>query len=261
MSFIAMLNARERNHLGLSTFEGSTSDPSWKRHLDVNPRTTSSFWSPRPQSMVSLEDAVSPFFANFLIDLYSHFLPRSNFPLNSWRKGIRPFMRCNIGLPPLRWRTGPSLIIAEKIHETNTQIHYSLLTLFTVVFLRITLSAGSMDSIHFSIVYHQQATLLQLYSTYHSLSLHYITGTLSLLAQIIFCMCMYVFLLFGLLGILFAVGVTDIGSWCTSGNYINLRASIDLVEIQCTNAVLASGAHQELAPICYQSACTSRGIH
>jgi hypothetical protein len=60
LSFIAMLNARERNHLGLSTFEGSASDPSWKRHLDVNPRTTSSFWSPRPQSMVSLEDAQFP---------------------------------------------------------------------------------------------------------------------------------------------------------------------------------------------------------
>lgn len=152
MSFIAMLNARERNHLGLSTFEGSASDPSWKRHLDVIPRTTSSFWSPRPQSMVSLEDAVGPFFADCLIDLYSHFLPCSNFPLNSWRKGIRPFMRCNIGIPPLRWRTDPTLIIAEKIHEIDTQTYYSLLALFTVASLRIILSAGSMDSIHFSIV-------------------------------------------------------------------------------------------------------------
>ncbi|KIM35392.1 hypothetical protein M413DRAFT_349033 [Hebeloma cylindrosporum] len=60
VSFIAMLNARERNHLGFSTFEVSATDPSWKRHLDIIDHTTSSFWSPRPQSMVSLEAAHFP---------------------------------------------------------------------------------------------------------------------------------------------------------------------------------------------------------
>lgn len=58
VSFISMLNARERSRLGLSTLEGSGSEPSWRRHLMAH--TTSSFWSPRPVSMVSFDAARSP---------------------------------------------------------------------------------------------------------------------------------------------------------------------------------------------------------
>ncbi|KAF8956754.1 hypothetical protein BDZ97DRAFT_1925126 [Flammula alnicola] len=57
-SFIAMLNARERKIPGMTLYELSNSDPSWKRQ--INHRTTSSFWSPRPQSMESLESPRSP---------------------------------------------------------------------------------------------------------------------------------------------------------------------------------------------------------
>jgi hypothetical protein len=57
-SFIAMLNARERNRIGEGSCYESTTHPSWKRPLDLH--TTSSFWSPRPQSMETLEIPQSP---------------------------------------------------------------------------------------------------------------------------------------------------------------------------------------------------------
>jgi len=56
VSFIAMLNSRERTHLG--SFEDDAIEPSWKRPL--NDHITSSFWSPRPPSMISLEAKSSP---------------------------------------------------------------------------------------------------------------------------------------------------------------------------------------------------------
>ncbi|KDR65830.1 hypothetical protein GALMADRAFT_148324 [Galerina marginata CBS 339.88] len=52
-SFIAMLNARERKTLEGTSYDEYGTDPSWKRQLNLH--TTSSFWSPRPPSMDTLE--------------------------------------------------------------------------------------------------------------------------------------------------------------------------------------------------------------
>jgi len=57
-SFIAMLNARERKTPDYPSYGESSTEPSWKRPLNLH--TTSSFWSPRPHSMDTIEVPQSP---------------------------------------------------------------------------------------------------------------------------------------------------------------------------------------------------------
>lgn len=54
-SFIAMLNARERKKIDGPSYGDFTTDPSWSWKRQLNLHTTSSFWSPRPQSTLTLE--------------------------------------------------------------------------------------------------------------------------------------------------------------------------------------------------------------
>lgn len=153
----------------------------------------------------------SCFFSDCFIGSYSRFILCSNFLLSSWRKGIRLPMHCNARLHPLvlhRW--GGRYSIGDT-NSSNIRIYppqrlcqtYLLKTLlFTVVSLRMVfyLLAAWISFISALCIINKLLFSNCTVPT-HSLSLHYITGTLSSV-QIIFCMCMYVFLYFGLLGIL-----------------------------------------------------------
>ncbi|KAJ3511730.1 hypothetical protein NLJ89_g3930 [Agrocybe chaxingu] len=58
-SFLIMLNARERKTVQQPTYEAVSTDASWQ-HKALKIRTTSSFWSPSPQSLASPVSPVSP---------------------------------------------------------------------------------------------------------------------------------------------------------------------------------------------------------